>query len=134
VIPFPFDMSGTQGHRSGAREGVPRLRRAHHHLQQHAGRCRLTAIDGSATALKRPICRGWVGDWQITVEHAHRLWHVPVAKMDTVSSQIPSINQQQSANNQHHNCRTAMYAERDGPATALPQHDHGVSDRDQSGD
>src|SRR6516225_7738313 len=45
--------------------------------------------------------------------------------------QIPSIKQQ-PADNEHRNCRAPVYAERNGPATALVQHDHGISDRNES--
>jgi hypothetical protein len=37
----------------------------------------LTAIDGSATALERPHCRGWIGDHQITGKHGHVLAAYP---------------------------------------------------------
>ena len=47
--------------------------------------------------------------------------------------QIPSMNKQQPTDNEHRNCRAAVYAERNGPATALVQHDHGISDRNESG-
>ena len=33
----------------------------------------LTALDASPAALKRPVCRGWIGDWQITGRHGHVL-------------------------------------------------------------
>ena len=33
----------------------------------------LTAIDASPTALERPVCRGWLGDYQITGKHGHVL-------------------------------------------------------------
>jgi hypothetical protein len=33
----------------------------------------LTAIDASPTALERPNCRGWVGEYQITGKHGHVL-------------------------------------------------------------
>jgi hypothetical protein len=33
----------------------------------------LTALDASAIALGRPVCRGWVGDYQITGKHGHVL-------------------------------------------------------------
>ena len=33
----------------------------------------VTAIDASPTALERPLCRGWVGDYQITGKHRHVL-------------------------------------------------------------
>jgi hypothetical protein len=33
----------------------------------------LTAIDASPTTLERPVCRGWVGDWQITGKQGHVL-------------------------------------------------------------
>jgi hypothetical protein len=33
----------------------------------------LTAIDASPTALERPVCRGWVGDYQVTGKHGHVL-------------------------------------------------------------
>jgi hypothetical protein len=33
----------------------------------------LTAIDASPTALERPVCWGWTGDWQITGKHGHVL-------------------------------------------------------------
>jgi hypothetical protein len=33
----------------------------------------LTAIDASPIALERPVCRGWVGDYQITGKHGHVL-------------------------------------------------------------
>jgi hypothetical protein len=33
----------------------------------------LTAIDASPTVLERPVCRGWVGDYQITGKHGHVL-------------------------------------------------------------
>lgn len=33
----------------------------------------LTALDASPGALERPVCRGWVGDWQITGRHGHAL-------------------------------------------------------------
>jgi hypothetical protein len=33
----------------------------------------LTAIDASPTALGRLVCRGWVGDYQITGRHGHVL-------------------------------------------------------------
>src|SRR5215469_572040 len=39
----------------------------------------------------------------------------------------------QPTDNEHHNCRAAVYAERNGPATALVQHDHGINDRNESG-
>jgi hypothetical protein len=31
----------------------------------------LTALDASERCLERPVCRGWVGDWQITGRHGH---------------------------------------------------------------
>ena len=31
----------------------------------------LTALDASPVALRRPVCRGWVGDWQITGKLGH---------------------------------------------------------------
>jgi len=33
----------------------------------------LTALDASPGALERPVCRGWIGDWQITGRHGHVL-------------------------------------------------------------
>jgi hypothetical protein len=33
----------------------------------------ITAIDASPTTLERPVCRGWVGDWQITGKSGHVL-------------------------------------------------------------
>lgn len=33
----------------------------------------LTAINASPAALERPVCRGWVGDYQITGKHCHVL-------------------------------------------------------------
>jgi hypothetical protein len=33
----------------------------------------LTALDASPGALERPVCRGWIGDWQITGKHGHVL-------------------------------------------------------------
>jgi hypothetical protein len=33
----------------------------------------LTAIDASPTALERPVCRGWAGDYQITGKYGHVL-------------------------------------------------------------
>ena len=33
----------------------------------------LTATDASATALERPVCRGWVGDYQINGKTGHVL-------------------------------------------------------------
>ena len=33
----------------------------------------LTALDAASGALKRPVCQGWLGDWQITGKHAHAL-------------------------------------------------------------
>ena len=33
----------------------------------------LTATDASATALERPVCRGWVGDYQISGKTGHVL-------------------------------------------------------------
>jgi hypothetical protein len=33
----------------------------------------LAAIDASPTALERPVCRGWVGDYQITGKTGHVL-------------------------------------------------------------
>ena len=33
----------------------------------------LAALDASATALERPNCRGWMGDYQITGKHGHVL-------------------------------------------------------------
>jgi hypothetical protein len=33
----------------------------------------LTALDASPGALERPVCRGWIGDWQITGRHGHAL-------------------------------------------------------------
>jgi hypothetical protein len=33
----------------------------------------LTAIDASPTTLERPVCRGWVGDYQITGKSDHVL-------------------------------------------------------------
>jgi hypothetical protein len=33
----------------------------------------LTALDASPGALRRPVCRGWIGDWQITGKHGHAL-------------------------------------------------------------
>ena len=33
----------------------------------------LTAIDASPTALERPVCRGWIGDYQISGKHGHVL-------------------------------------------------------------
>jgi hypothetical protein len=33
----------------------------------------LTAINTSPTTLDRPVCRGWVGDWQITGKNGHIL-------------------------------------------------------------
>jgi hypothetical protein len=31
----------------------------------------LEALDASPRCLERPVCRGWVGDWQITGKHGH---------------------------------------------------------------
>jgi hypothetical protein len=31
----------------------------------------ITALDASVLALERPVCWGWVGDWQITGKHGH---------------------------------------------------------------
>jgi hypothetical protein len=33
----------------------------------------LTALDASSRCLERPLCRGWVGDWQITGKHGHAM-------------------------------------------------------------
>jgi hypothetical protein len=33
----------------------------------------LTALDAAPGALRRPVCRGWIGDWQITGKHGHVL-------------------------------------------------------------
>ena len=33
----------------------------------------LAALDASPTALERPNCRGWIGDYQITGKHGHVL-------------------------------------------------------------
>jgi hypothetical protein len=33
----------------------------------------LTALDAAPGALKRPVCRGWIGDWQISGKHGHAL-------------------------------------------------------------
>ena len=33
----------------------------------------LTATDASAAALERPVCRGWVGDYQISAKTGHVL-------------------------------------------------------------
>ena len=33
----------------------------------------LTAIDASPTALERPNCRGWIGDYQVSGKHGHVL-------------------------------------------------------------
>ena len=33
----------------------------------------LTALGASPKALHRPVCRGWVGDWQISGKHGHIL-------------------------------------------------------------
>jgi hypothetical protein len=33
----------------------------------------LTALDASPGALERPVCRGWIGDWQFTGKHGHVL-------------------------------------------------------------
>jgi hypothetical protein len=33
----------------------------------------LTALDASERCLERPVCRGWVGDWQITGKHGHAM-------------------------------------------------------------
>jgi hypothetical protein len=33
----------------------------------------LDALDASPTCLERPVCRGWVGDWQITGKHGHAM-------------------------------------------------------------
>jgi hypothetical protein len=33
----------------------------------------LTAVAASPTALERPVCRGWAGDYQITGKHGHDL-------------------------------------------------------------
>jgi hypothetical protein len=33
----------------------------------------LDALDASPRTLKRPVVRGWVGDWQITGKHGHIL-------------------------------------------------------------
>jgi hypothetical protein len=33
----------------------------------------LTAIDASPAALRRPACRGWIGDYQIIGKHGHVL-------------------------------------------------------------
>src|SRR5262245_447380 len=60
------------------------------------------------------------------LDHACALAHPPPL-------QIPSINYQQPTDNEHRNCRAAVYAERNGPATALMQHDHGINDRNESG-
>jgi hypothetical protein len=37
----------------------------------------LIAFDASAIALERPVCRGWVGDYQITGKHGHVLANHP---------------------------------------------------------
>lgn len=31
----------------------------------------LTALDASPLALERPVCRGWIGDWQISGKTGH---------------------------------------------------------------
>ncbi len=31
----------------------------------------VTALDASPRSLQRTVCRGWVGDWQITGKHGH---------------------------------------------------------------
>jgi hypothetical protein len=33
----------------------------------------LDALDASPTCLERPVCRGWIGDWQITGKHGHAM-------------------------------------------------------------
>jgi hypothetical protein len=33
----------------------------------------LTAVEASSIALERPVCRGWIGDYQITGKHGHVL-------------------------------------------------------------
>ena len=33
----------------------------------------LDALDASERCLERPVCRGWVGDWQITGKHGHAM-------------------------------------------------------------
>jgi hypothetical protein len=37
----------------------------------------LAAVDASPTALERPNCRGWVGDYQISGKHGHVLADPP---------------------------------------------------------
>jgi hypothetical protein len=37
----------------------------------------LTAVDASPSALERPNCRGWIGDYQITGKHGHVLADPP---------------------------------------------------------
>ena len=33
----------------------------------------LNALDASPRCLERPVCRGWIGDWQITGKHGHAM-------------------------------------------------------------
>jgi hypothetical protein len=33
----------------------------------------LNALDASPRCLERPVCRDWVGDWQITGKHGHAM-------------------------------------------------------------
>jgi hypothetical protein len=37
----------------------------------------LAAIEASPTTLERPVCRGWIGDYQITGKHGHVLSNEP---------------------------------------------------------
>jgi hypothetical protein len=33
----------------------------------------LDALDASSRCLERPVCRGWIGEWQITGKHGHAM-------------------------------------------------------------
>src|SRR5262249_7183506 len=57
----------------------------------------------------------------------------PTAGLGSQALVSTLTQQQQPTDNEHRTCRAAVHAERNGPATALVQHDHGINDRNESG-
>ncbi len=43
-----------------------------HEDREHLGHM-VSALDASPRTLRRPVCRGWVGDWQINGKSGHIL-------------------------------------------------------------
>jgi hypothetical protein len=75
LLPFSGYTFGARGAQNGGqfdRNFIARKWRDELNDREHLSAF-LTAVDASPTALERPNCRGWMGDYQITGKHGHVL-------------------------------------------------------------